>query len=816
VVLLLGVPAVATGLVPGPTGPAAPAGPPAAGPSGAGGIGHAPEPLAGRALPGDLPPRLTTVPLTSPACSAPSSPRPAWLAVDAADQTIWVASPPGCVEVFGNEGWSPSLVAAVGVGTDPFDVAIDPATQEAWVTNTGSDNVSVVSTLTYRVVASVAVGSMPFGVAYDPASGDVFVADGAANDVTVIGATNHTAFDTVPVGSGPLAVVADAASGQVFVTDRWSGTVSILSDTTDRLVATVPTGSEPFGAAVDDASDTIYVANQGSENRTVIAAANDSIAATIPVVAPAAMLQGVAYDPHDGLVWVAAGLLTLAAINATREAVDAILTDDPAGIAFDPSSDQICLTNTYNFTVGCLAPDERELHIAVPLEVNETGLPDGTVWPIRVNGSGWVPNATVAGAAAPSFTVWLDPAVAAIGDYLVSPLGTHGYDPSPSSAWYAPVLGEPLYLNVSYDPPPGAVALSFDESGLPAGTAWGIILDGAPGDSVGATDVFATANGSHAFRVVAPPGFVPDPANGSVLVEGGPATVPVTFLPAPPEYTVTFEENGLASGTTWTVVLNGTSRSATTPELSVAVPAGTYPFAVEAVPGYALAGPGGGSLVVDGDATVRVTFALAHTVEFAESGLPGETAWTVRFGNETGTTTGDLLAFSVVNGTYDFSVSNVSGYAPAPPNGSLTVDADRTVPVTFTPLPPGEGTRYAVTFLGHGLPTGVDWTVGVDAAAIPAAGASVTTLLPNGSYAYAIAAPAGYVAVPASGVVDVAGAPAQVVIGFSPVPAAGSGLSGAALAEVALLGAAGGAAAGGLIGLLVRRPQDRPPAPIGR
>ena len=72
---------------------------------------------------------------------------------------------------------------------------------EVYVTNQGSNTVSIISDSDHEVLATVPVGSSPNGVAYDPANGDVYVANSGSDNVTVLHGTTRVA--TIPVGTEP-------------------------------------------------------------------------------------------------------------------------------------------------------------------------------------------------------------------------------------------------------------------------------------------------------------------------------------------------------------------------------------------------------------------------------------------------------------------------------------------------------------------------------------------------------------------------------------------------------------------------------------
>ena len=79
------------------------------------------------------------------------------------------------------------------------------------------------------------------------------------------------------------------------------------------------------------------------------------------------------------------------------------------------------------------------------------------------------------------------------------------------------------------------------------------------------------------------------------------------------EYSVQFYENGLKSGTTWEVELNGTTSSSTTNSIQFQKYNGTYPFYVYPVNGYGVAPIDGNVTVAGHNVTMNVTFTAIST-----------------------------------------------------------------------------------------------------------------------------------------------------------------------------------------------------------
>ena len=122
----------------------------------------------------------------------------------------------------------------IPVGAQPWGIAQARASAEwqprswsqaVYVTNSGSNSVSVIETLNYTVVASIPVGSNPMGIGVGPDGTRAYVANHSSNTVSVIDGRNVVA--TVPVSVNPVGVVVNSAGTRVYVS-HLNGTVSVL------------------------------------------------------------------------------------------------------------------------------------------------------------------------------------------------------------------------------------------------------------------------------------------------------------------------------------------------------------------------------------------------------------------------------------------------------------------------------------------------------------------------------------------------------------------------------------------------------------
>jgi YVTN family beta-propeller protein len=97
------------------------------------------------------------------------------------------------------------VTATIPVGISPREVAVSPDGSKVYVTNGGSNSVSVIATATNTVSATIPVGTAPLGVAVSSDGSKVFVANLLSNTVSVIETAANTVTATISVGVEPIA-----------------------------------------------------------------------------------------------------------------------------------------------------------------------------------------------------------------------------------------------------------------------------------------------------------------------------------------------------------------------------------------------------------------------------------------------------------------------------------------------------------------------------------------------------------------------------------------------------------------------------------
>lgn len=304
--------------------------------------------------------------------------------------------------------------------------------------------------------------------------------------------------------------------------------------------------------------------------------------------------------------------------------------------------------------------------------------------------------------------------------------------------------------------------VTFTETGLKSGKSWSVTFNGSSQSSSSTSILFQAANGTYSYTIGPVAGYITT-YSGSVTVSGADAPVSVIFSAF--TYSVTFAENGLKSGTSWSVTLNGDTKSAVSGPISYQMPNGTYDFTISPVAGYS-ASTYGSSLNVSGSpADITITWLplqVNYTIAFQAPNLPAGTQWSVTLASKTETLASTTISFQEPNGSYAYSISGATGYKITPSSGTASVNgADVTITVSFTQQ------IYNVTFSETGLDTGTSWTVTFNGNSQTLSSPSISFTSADGSYAYSVGSVFGYTVSPSFGSASVSGSDVNIAITFT-------------------------------------------------
>ncbi|MCI4325968.1 MAG: YncE family protein [Thermoplasmata archaeon] len=550
------------------------------------------------------------------------------------------------------------------------------------------------------ILGVIAVKDQPTVATYDSRDQYLYVTNFGAptlggNTVSIVADGNDTVLKTVAVGDDPLTSVYNSATGYVYVLNF--GTSNNLTVFNGRsIIKWIPTGITPSSGLYDPYHEYVYITNQASNNLTVLN--GTTTVASVPV---GAYPGRAAFDTRNDWVYVPnSGTDNVTIVNGTTVVGSVNVGQTPASVIYDAGNGWMYVPN--------------------PLTNNVTIL----------NGTSVV--ATVAGGGSPSYGA---------------------YDPDNGFVYLADAGSNTVYVlngtsfvaNISVGVFPRSV--EFD-----AADGFVYVPDWSSNEVTvinGSTIVASVAVGINPF------GSTYDPGNSAVYVVNY-NSANLTKLGTPAHsYPVTFAETGLPNGTSWSVDYNSSSYPTTASQVGFPEANGTSPYELSTVPGFSAIVPSGQVVVAGAPVQVNVSFARAYPVTFQESHLPPGTFWAVSIGSAENGTGNSSAQLWEPNGTYNYSIQPVIGFATTWSGSVQILGAGVLVPVVFTQ------TVYPVWFNETGLKAGTVWGASLGNQSNSSGNASFVIDEPNGSYLYGLAPVLGYSGTPSVGYLSVNGA--QVV-----------------------------------------------------
>ncbi len=711
-----------------------------------------------------------------------------------------------------------SVVATISLSNGPNAIVYDSGRGEVFVADSGLIVISPRTNAVIKTLSAVSTGYQ--GLAYDSRQGEIL----ALTDYQLTGVldSNYSFVGNVSLGKGgslgTQALAYDAGNGFTYVTLAFnsggSGRVALVSGAAYALTVKesgLPSGttwyvnrtggplpgygwSAPAGTAIP-----IWLINgtfQDAVASNKAYASNPSLG-TIVESGGAPVTQNVSFAAAYKVTFQEKGLPTYYSysVNVSGQPIasTSIFTTSVVELLPDGTYNYSAATPTLtfdapsgNFTVkgAAFTWDINFTAVTYPLTFNETGLVSGNQWYVNTTAPfGYsVPSAS----AAAGTGIVLD---LINGSYLFSIATNHrGFSANPAlDSFYETaglIAGQSISFGVPYN-------VTFNETGLPAGTTWSVYLNGqstVSGTSTGLAE--SIPNGTYNFSFYSW-NAVYYSSPGQVTIAGSPTSIAVPFGFA--TYLHAFQPQGLPSSDVW--YLNETSGPSGYPDqngsaaggtgIDLALINGSYTYSVQSNTRDYNSNPSV-SIYVYGTypGDIPVSFS-PHTygVTFDESGLPAGTPWSVWINSSDGgenysqSSTKSTLVVSAINDSYTYGIANIPGWHL---NSTLGSSYTGTVTVVGAspaaePLVFGRET-YPFTLNASGLPATALWYVNLTSGPVgypllqesaPASG-SIALPLANGTYVYEVATnEKDYAAGHAGNLTVSSGTPGGTTISFS-------------------------------------------------
>ena len=303
---------------------------------------------------------LVTCPSLWPQSLVGTGSQPFAIAVDPATNKIYVANRQGTVTVIDG---ATNGTQSVTVGSAPVAIAVNTVTKKAyvacsggtvWVITEGEDG-------TFRGSRIISAGLNPQAIIVNPVTNKIYVATAGSNlltspqngNVSVIDGTNDTLRTTFPVGINPFALALNPVTNHVYVANNSNGsnaTVSVIDGSIDTVVGSIGVGNSPNALAVNPVTNKVYVID--GNGLDVIDGATNAIRTTTPLTN--SNLTAIAVNPVTNSIYITAILPTgtLIAIDGANDRLSgiALIGNYPPALAVNSLTNLIYVTD--NSTSG--------------------------------------------------------------------------------------------------------------------------------------------------------------------------------------------------------------------------------------------------------------------------------------------------------------------------------------------------------------------------------------------------------------------------------------------------------------------------------
>jgi len=164
----------------------------------------------------------------------------------------------------------------LAVGAEPTGVAVNPVRNEVYVVNSGSGSVTVIDAEKNRVVATIPVHRRPYFIDVDTTGRRAYVANSGSNNVSVIDLDKRREIGAIGVGEAPGLARISPDGGSLVITNRMSGSVSVIDPATFKVRAVFSGCPQATHAVILPDSSKAFVACSGGYQVMAIGLARPS------------------------------------------------------------------------------------------------------------------------------------------------------------------------------------------------------------------------------------------------------------------------------------------------------------------------------------------------------------------------------------------------------------------------------------------------------------------------------------------------------------------------------------------------------------
>jgi len=215
----------------------------------------------------------------------------------------------------------------------------------------------------------IQVGKSPKFLAWHEKENLLVVTNSESNNLSVINLNTYETYHSLPIFKDPRGVIFDKNGGSFYVVSKDERLIYRLCSKTLNVLNTYPTGESPRSITMNYARDKIFVSNNGDASVSIIQLNDPLKHKKIPV---GKNPYGLAFDPRDSRLYITSiGENTIWIVDTKKmEVIDVIpVARHPTHLCLDPKRDRlyvtcmddnlICVINLHNYSVEKKVPTQK-------------------------------------------------------------------------------------------------------------------------------------------------------------------------------------------------------------------------------------------------------------------------------------------------------------------------------------------------------------------------------------------------------------------------------------------------------------------------
>ncbi|MFQ5899961.1 MAG: hypothetical protein ACE5IH_00190 [Thermodesulfobacteriota bacterium] len=251
------------------------------------------------------------------------------------------------------------VIWAIDVEENPRGMVLNPDSEMLYVVNSGSRTISIVDTalLSLRDTIQLTSGIEPTDIAFLPdinnlLEGKLYITDKRSNEVLVVDTFTRRVEKRLTIGILPSHIATDPVRREVYVTSEGSNTLSIIDASEDVVTSVFTVDSRPTGVVVGE--DGVLVFSEGSQVVSVVSPSLRRVVRTIPVgIAPKRGVIG--FNKRIFIANSSSNKITL--LNAVETVTSMISVGKyPINLVTDGDRNRIYVTNYADGTMTVIDP----------------------------------------------------------------------------------------------------------------------------------------------------------------------------------------------------------------------------------------------------------------------------------------------------------------------------------------------------------------------------------------------------------------------------------------------------------------------------